>query len=66
LNNLKSEQMDETQIQILKKLGININNTTIDIVCDLVNVADYLYDQLEQTEIERFRAELKRIKNPTN
>jgi hypothetical protein len=58
--------MDETQIQILKKLGIDTNNTTIDIVCDLVNVAEYLYDQLEQTEIERFRAELKRIKNPTN
>lgn len=58
--------MDETQIQVLKKLGINTNNTTIDIVVDLVNVADYLYDQLEQTEMERFRAELKRIKNPTN
>jgi hypothetical protein len=58
--------MDETQIQILKKLGIDTSNTTIDIVCDLVNVAEYLYDQLEQTEIERFRAELKRIKNPTN
>jgi len=58
--------MDETQIQVLKKLGINTNNTTIDIVGDLVNVADYLYDQLEQTEMERFRSELKRIKNPTN
>lgn len=66
MNTLKSEQMDETQIQVLKKLGINTNNTTIDIVVDLVNVADYLYDQLEQTEMERFRAELKRIKNPTN
>lgn len=58
--------IDIEQIRILKKLGINPNNCSVDVFTDLLNVSEYLYDQLEQTEIDRFRAELIRIQKATN
>lgn len=58
--------MDAEQIKILKKLGINTNNTTIEIFEDVINIANHLYDLLEQSEEDKFREELKRLKLPTN
>lgn len=58
--------MDRSQLQKLEKLGINTENTTIEIFEDLLNVAEYLNDLLELNEEERFRQELERIKKNTN
>lgn len=58
--------MEKTYITLLAKLGINHKNKESDILIDLLNVSEYLYDQLEEKEMERFRAELERIKKPTN
>jgi hypothetical protein len=58
--------MDKQQIQKLKKLGINTDNTTIEIFQDLINVAIYLYEELEIKEEDRFKVELFRLKKPSN
>lgn len=59
--------MDSQQIQKLKKLGINTDRNTIDIFEDLINVAIYLYDELEIKEEYRLRIEINRVtKKSTN
>lgn len=58
--------MDKQQIQKLKRLGIDTDNTTIEIFEDLINVAIHLFEELEMTEEDRFKIELYRHKNPTN
>lgn len=59
--------MDSSQIKTLKKLGIDTNKPTIEIFEDLLNVAEFLYEETEKTEIERFRRELERLlQKPTN
>ena len=58
--------MEKDWIVVLKKLGINPKNSSREILEDLLNVAEYLYEELEKSEIEKFRAELKRLKQPTN
>lgn len=58
--------MEKDSKLILKKLGINTQNSNREIFEDLLNLSEYLYDQLDRSEIDRFRAELKRLKQPTN
>jgi hypothetical protein len=58
--------MDKQQIQKLKKLGISTDKNTIDIFEDLINVAIYLYEELEIKEEDRFKVELFRLKKPSN
>lgn len=58
--------MDKQLINRLKLLGINTDNTTIEIFEDLLNVAEHLWAETEVTEEMRFRQELQRLKQPTN
>ena len=58
--------MDSKLIARLKKLGINVENTTIEIFEDLLNIAEHLWEELEVKEEQRFKEELARLKKPTN
>jgi hypothetical protein len=58
--------MDSQQILRLKRLGIDTDKNTIDIFEDLINVAIYLYEELEIKEEDRFKVELFRLKKPSN
>jgi hypothetical protein len=58
--------MDKQQILRLKRLGIDTDKNTIDIFEDLINVAIYLYEELEIKEEDRFKVELFRLKKPSN
>lgn len=58
--------MDSQQILRLRRLGINTDNTTIEIFEDLINVATHLFEELEMREEDRFKLELYRHKNPSN
>lgn len=59
--------MTPEQLHILKKLGIDSEKSEEDILHDLINLSEWLYDELEKDEKERFMKELRRItKKPTN
>lgn len=58
--------MDKLQLQKLKALGINTENTSIEIFEDLLAVAVHLNTLLELTEEDRFAAEIERVKQNTN
>lgn len=58
--------MDKQQIQKLKRLGIETDNTTIEIFEDLINVATHLFEELEMREEDKFKLELYRHKKPSN
>jgi hypothetical protein len=59
--------MDKKIIARLEKLGINTQNTTVEIFEDLLNIAEHLSDELEVTEEMRFKIELERLsRRPTN
>lgn len=46
---------------ILKKLGINPDKNKDEVFLDLLNIADFLFDELERDEKERFRREIRRL-----
>ena len=50
----------------LRFLGVESNQPTVMVVEDLLNLAEYLYEKLEETERQRFQTELNRILKPTN
>jgi hypothetical protein len=58
--------MTPKQLYILEKLGLDINKPEEEIFESIINLADYLYKELEIDERERFMREIKRLKNPTN
>lgn len=58
--------MDEISINRLRVFGINPSNSYFEIMEDLLNLTEHLYNELEIKEKERFRKELKRIQTPTN
>ena len=59
--------MDESQIIKLKHLGIDTNQTTIDIFDNLLELAIFMYEELEIKEEDRMRIEINRVtKKPSN
>ena len=50
----------------LRFLGVESNQPTVMVVEDLLNLAEYLYEKLEETKRQRFQTELNRILKPTN
>lgn len=50
----------------LRVLGVEANQPIVMLVEDLLNLTEYLYEKLEETERERFQKELNRILKPTN
>lgn len=58
--------MDKEQLQKLEKLGINTNQTTIDIFANLLDLCEFLYDEAGIREEDRFKIELHRLKKPSN
>jgi len=58
--------MDKKQLQQLVKLGVNTEQTTIDIFANVLDLAEFLYDELSIQEKDRFKIELYRLKKPTN
>jgi len=53
--------MTPRQIYILDKLGIDTNQTNEDILSNLIELSEWLYDELEKEEESRFAKELKRL-----
>ncbi|HSE99920.1 MAG TPA: hypothetical protein VLA48_03405 [Nitrososphaeraceae archaeon] len=60
------ENMDAKQLWQLEKLGVNLEQSTIDIFANVLDLAEYLYDELSIQEEDRLRIELNRLKKPTN
>lgn len=59
--------MTPKQLNTLKKLGIDPDKSEEDILHDLINLADWLYDELEREESIKFIREIRRlIKRPSN
>lgn len=58
--------MDKQQILRLKLLGVNTNQTTIDIFEELLRIAEHLYEELSIAEEDRMRINLYRLRQPTN
>lgn len=59
--------MDKEQIKKLERLGIDSSQCSIDIFENLLEVAIFLYDELEIREEDRMRVEINRLsKKPTN
>lgn len=58
--------MDKTQIYKLECLGIDTSQTTIDIFSNLLDLAEFLYDELSIQEEDRFKIQLYRLRQPTN
>lgn len=58
--------MDAKQLWQLEKLGVNLEQSTIDIFANVLDLAEYLYDELSIQEEDRLRIELNRLKKPTN
>lgn len=59
--------MTPKEIYILEKLGIDASKSNDEILHDLINLADWLYDELERDEQIRFLREIRRlIQKPTN
>jgi|GEM_PF-5489104 len=59
--------MDSEQIRKLKHLGIDVNQCSLDIFDNLLELCTYLFEELEIKEEDRFKYELFRLtKNPTN
>lgn len=59
--------MKDKQLLKIKELGINIEDKNYEEVVDvLIFRFQDLLEEVEQTERQRFRKELLRIKKPTN
>lgn len=59
--------MTPRELHIFKKLGIDPDRPREEVLQDLLNLADYLYNCLEEDEKTRFMKELRRlILKPTN
>jgi hypothetical protein len=59
--------MDKHQEQQLIKLGINVEQSTIDIFANVLDLAEFLFDELEIKEEDRMRIEINRLsKRATN
>lgn len=58
--------MDKQQILRLNLLGVNTNQTTIDIFEELLRIAEHLYEELSIVEEDRMRVNLYRLRQPTN
>lgn len=58
--------MDAKQLWQLEKLGVNLEQSTIDIFANVLDLAEYLYDELSIKEEDRLRIELYRLRKPTN
>lgn len=64
---LKISIMNSRQLHIIKKLGIDSEKSEEDILHDLINLSEWLYDELEKDEQTRFLKEIKRlVTKPTN
>ena len=63
---LKYTPMLDREIKTLKKLGIDTRKPIKEVLIDLINVSEFLWDKVEETEQDRFKQELERIKKPTN
>jgi hypothetical protein len=50
----------------LTNLGIDPNQTSIEIFDNLLDLCEFLWEESEITEIQRFERELNRIIKPTN
>lgn len=50
----------------LKILGIDVNKPATIIIEDLLNLSEYLCEDIEMKEIERFQKELNRVLKPNN
>ena len=50
----------------LSRLGIDFSKPITFIFEDLLNLTEFLYAESEKDELDRFRKELNRLKNPTN
>lgn len=58
--------MSAEQLFLLERLGIDTTKSFEEMFNDLLHVAEFLYDETERNEQDRFRMELNRIKKPTN
>lgn len=59
--------MDKEQIQKLNKLGIDTNQSSIDIFSNLLELCIWLYEEVEIREEDRMRIEINRLsRKPTN
>jgi hypothetical protein len=50
----------------LERLGINAGKPITFILEDLLVLTEFLYEESEKTELERFRKEIKRLQTITN
>lgn len=50
----------------LSRLGIDHNQPIAIIFDALLNLTEFLYEESEKDELDRFRKELNRLKHPTN
>lgn len=58
--------MDKEQIKKLKDLGIDTTQCSVDIFDNLLELAVWLAEEVEQSELERFQKEINRVLKPTN
>lgn len=58
--------MDTRQIRVLDKLGIDPSQNLDVIFENLLNLAEFLYDETEKSEEQRFQQEIRRLQHLTN
>lgn len=50
----------------LERLGINAGKPITFILEDLLSLTEFLFEETEKDELERFRKEIKRLQTATN
>lgn len=59
--------MEEEHLRVLKQLGFNIKNKTYqDVVGELIEQHIQIMMEIESSNIELFKQEVKRVMKPTN
>lgn len=62
-----AENMREEHLKVLKQLGFEIENKTYeDVVGELIEQHIQIMMEIESSNIELFKQELKRVMKPTN
>lgn len=59
--------MTPKQLNTLEKLGVDTSKSEEEILVDLINIAEWLHDELERDEQTRFLRDIRRtIQKPSN
>lgn len=66
-NSYICKKMEEEHLRVLEQLGFNIKNKTYqDVVGELIEQHIQIMMEIESSNIELFKQEVKRVMKPTN